>query len=330
MLVYPDAQILDITGPLEVFSRSARWLRDNKYTGGLPYEVCLTAKEAGPIRTSSGLCLLAEKSIHDVQVIDTLMVTGGVGFDAAANDDEIIDWLSRSAASAKRVASVCTGSLILARAGLLDGLNVTTHWAYCEKMQSEYCGLVVDDDAIFKKNNNIYTSAGVTTGMDMALAMVEEDWGTDVSLAIAQELVLYLKRSGGQSQISRFLQAQLEGSTRFPGLRQWILDNMASDLSVDALANRAGMSKRNFARHFVQEYGVPPARYVEKIRVHTAKVQLEESVLSLGEIAELVGLSNADVLTKAFRRAYGAPPSVYRSIYRQSFKKMTPGGQAAS
>lgn len=322
MVAYPEAQILDITGPLEVFSRAGRWLRDEGVTPDIAYSVSLLAREEGLVRTSSGLELKAG-SLQHAGEMDTLLVTGGIGFRKALEDEALLAWIRKAAQKAQRIGSICTGAMILARTGLLEGRPATTHWAYCDELATHFGDVSVDADAIFVKNGNIYTSAGVTSGMDLALAMVEEDWGPTVALAVAQELVLFLKRPGGQSQFSRFLEPEKTGNRKVRDLQAWILKNLNQDLSVAKLAEVASMSPRNFARSFAREMGVTPARYVEKIRIEMARTLLQQNRDPIEQIAQKVGFKGDDSFRRAFRREIGVAPSEYRE--RFGFAEAIPG-----
>ncbi|MGH8185193.1 MAG: AraC family transcriptional regulator, partial [Steroidobacteraceae bacterium] len=203
MLGFAQAQILDITGPLEVFARTSRWLLDHQDVRFGAYEIELVAPRAGPIDTSGGLQLLAARSFADMRPANTLLIAGGIGYQSVLKDRDLLNWIRRQASKVERIGSICTGALVLAAAGLLDGKTVTTHWAYCDRLAKLAPGARVERDAIYVQSDKLYTSAGVTSGMDMALAMVEADWGKACALAVAQELVMYLKRPGGQSQFSR-------------------------------------------------------------------------------------------------------------------------------
>lgn len=314
MFAYPDAQILDITGPLEVFGRTGRWLRDQGLTPGLAYQIEMVAAEAGPLRTSSGLELVARRSCFDADPahVDTFLITGGIGFDRALDDPRLLDWLRTTWRRAPRRGSICTGALVAARAGLLEG-PATTHWAYCDELAGS--GIEVNADALFVKNGSVYTSAGVTAGMDMALAMVEEDWSQPVALAVAQELVLYLKRPGGQSQFSRLLASQMKESSRFEQLCLWIHENLKGDLSVPALAQRSNLSLRHFSRRFSEEVGLPPGEYVQQTRVEAARRKLETSALSIKEIASACGFSSVEQMRRLFQRRLRVSPATYRERF---------------
>jgi len=316
MLVYDNAQILDITGPLEVFSRTARWLKETGRTQGLAYEVEIVKEQPGLVMTSSGLQLVAERSWRQVRTVDTLLVTGGLGYREAVSNGPLLEWITKQTSVADRVASICTGAFVLAAAGLLDGGRATTHWAYCEQL-SRYCpNTSVEPDAIYVRSGNIYTSAGVTAGMDLALAMVEDDWGRDVALAVARELVLFLKRPGGQSQFSTFLAAQETGSERFRKLQLWVLDNLTADLSVSALAERMAMSPRNFARAFASEVGQTPGKFVQQARLESARRMLEETNHHVDQVAWRCGYNSPETLRRAFLKYLRVPPGDYRHRFQ--------------
>lgn len=316
MLAFPDAQILDITGPMEIFSRTARWLKDHGRVSELCYDLSIVAKDKGPIRTSSGMQILADYSLDDRVEADTILISGGIGFRQAISDESTLEWLKENLSKVKRVGSVCTGSFVLAELGLLEGKRATTHWAYCEEMHKNFPNVEVDSDAIYVKQGNIYTSAGVTSGMDMALAMVEEDWGQAVALAIAQEMVLYLKRPGGQSQFSPLLRTQQSETERLQQLILWATENPAEDLSVQALAERASMSPRNFARRFLKETQLTPAKYVEQIRVECARRKLENTQEKLERIARDSGFKTAEIMRRSFMRTLGITPNQYRERFK--------------
>lgn len=314
MLAYDDAQILDVVGPLEVFSRTSRWLIDNNRSSYPAYDVEIVASAAGEIIVSSGVRLISSRSYQDVlEPIDTLLVAGGRGFRNAAEDLALLEWLRSIGSRAKRVGSICTGSFVLAAAGLLEGKRATTHWAHCEEFADENDNVKIDKDAIFVSDGNIYTSAGVTTGMDMALSMVEDDWGAPVALAAAKELVLYLKRPGDEAQLSPHLKAQLTETDSISRLQEWILDNLDRDLSVATLAQRASMSERSLFRHFLQDTGMTPCKYVEQVRVLAAQRRLQNGALSIKKVAALCGFQNEEGLRRTFHRIAGVSPNEYRT-----------------
>jgi transcriptional regulator GlxA family with amidase domain len=314
MLGFPGAQILDITGPLEVFARTARWLRDHRELKQNAYEIELVAPIAGWVETSGGLGLQATRRYADVRRADTLLVAGGIGVDALLQDHKLLRWLRHQAGKVERLGSVCTGALLLAAAGLLDGKTVATHWAYCDRLAQIAKGARVERDAIYVQSGKLFTSAGVTAGMDMALAMVEADWGKATALAVAQELVMYLKRPGGQSQFSRYLTAQRRDD-QFGNLELWILDHLDADLSVDNLARRVDMSTRHFARLFAQRMGTTPATYIRRLRVEHARSRIESGARRAKQVARECGFADEQCLRRAFREVLGVTLAEYRARF---------------
>src|SRR5262245_6419284 len=275
MLAYPGVQILDVTGPLEVFSRTARWLKDHGKRSTDAYVVEILGLRRGLFPASSGLRLHADRAYHQAtNGIDTLFVAGGKGAHEHDRDPRILRWLRTQATRVRRLASVCTGAFFLAEAGLLDGRHATTHLGACDDLAKRFPSITVEPDTIYVQNRSIYTSAGVTAGMDLALAMVEEDHGREVALAVARELVIFLRRPGGQAQFSAQLAVQFAEQEPIRELQAHILDHPADDLSVETLARRVAMSPRNFARVFTRELGMPPARFVASVRVETARRML--------------------------------------------------------
>ncbi len=318
MVAFPDAQIIDITGPLEVFGLAARLLTEERGWRIPAYTVEIAATKAGTLATSSGIRLIADRSIADVRgPIDTLLVAGGRGTPAALRDRALIGWLRDSVDRTRRLCSVCTGAFILAEAGLLDGLSATTHWRQCERLATRYPAVSVETDPIFVRAGKIFTSAGVTAGIDLALVLLEEDHGRDVALAVARELVMFLRRPGGQSQFSVQLRAQIADREPIRKLQRWMADHLGADLSVEALARRAAMSPRNFARVFTREVGVTPGKFVETSRVEAARRRLEESAEGVDSIASECGFGTRESMRRAFLRTIHVPPSGYRSRFRQ-------------
>jgi transcriptional regulator GlxA family with amidase domain len=317
MVVYPNVQILDVTGPLEVFARTSRWLIDHGRRGDLAYTVELVAMRRGPVVCSSGLELLVRRSFAEVGGgVDTLLVAGGIGFLDELRERSVVGWIRRMAPRVRRLGSVCTGAFLLAEARLLDGRRATTHWRRCEELADRYPQVTVDPDPIFVRAGRVYTSAGVTAGMDLALALVEEDEGHEVALAVARELVMFVKRPGGQSQFSVPLMAQATDHQPIRDLQMWISEHPAADLSVVALARRAAMSPRNFARVFTREVGVTPARFVERARVEAARRRLEESPRGIDAVASECGFGSAEIMRRTFLRILRVKPADYRHRFR--------------
>jgi transcriptional regulator GlxA family with amidase domain len=312
ILAFPGVQTLDVLGPAEVFTTAASIAGPDGYT------VELVASEPGPLRSSS-VSLHPDQTLGDCRgPIDTLLVAGGVGVPRAVRDERLIAWLARAAARSRRVASVCTGAFLLARAGLLDGRSATTHWAGCDELARRHPEVRVEPEPIFVRDGNVITSAGVTAGMDLALALVEEDLGRELALETARWLVLFLKRPGGQAQFSAQLAAQIAEREPLRELQEWIPDHLGADLSVPALARRACMSERNFARAFRRETGQTPAAYVEAARVERARIALETGELPVETIARQAGFGTVETMRRAFRRRVGVNPTSYRDRFRRS------------
>ena len=317
MLAYPGAQMLDITGPLEVFARSARLLLEQGLRADSVYEVEVIAAQTGPVKTSSGVEILAARPLTAVHApLDTLLVAGGVGSREALRSSLVLGFLRRMAPRVRRLASVCTGAFLLAEAGLLNGRRATTHWAYCAELAKRYPQVQVEPDPIFVRDGRIYTSAGVTAGMDLALGLVEEDLGRPLALAVARQLVLFLKRPGGQSQFSAQLAAQSAEREPLRDLQAWISDHPEADLGIEGLARRVAMSPRHFARVFLREIGVTPAKFILRVRVEAARRRLEESRDDVESVAATCGFGSAEVMRRAFLRTVRVSPSAYRSRFR--------------
>ena len=316
MLAYPDCQILDVTGPLEVFARTTRWLKDRGLRHDDAYSVEIIGLEPGPFRASSGLSLHAEHGFAAVgRGIDTLLISGGRGSDSACANAALLRWIRRQAGQVRRLASVCTGAFLLAEAGLLDRRRATTHWAACEDFAARYPEVRLEPDTLFVREGSLYTAAGVTAGMDLALALVEEDVGREVALAVARVLVMFLRRPGGQAQFSAQLAQQLAEHEPLRELQVHVLEHPEADLSVEALARRVAMSPRNFARVFTRDVGTTPARFVTAVRVETARRRLEETSDDLETVCAKCGLGTPESMRRAFLRTIGVAPSHYRERF---------------
>jgi transcriptional regulator GlxA family with amidase domain len=314
MFGFPRAQVLDVTGPLEVFSRTARWLADHRGSRTPAYVTEFVAVRAGPVAMSNGLELVASRRYADVDDADTLLVAGGIGWEEAAKDASLRRWLAAQASRVERLGSICNGAMILAAAGLLDGRPATTHWAYLDRLARLAPKARVDRDALYVRSGNIFTSAGVTAGMDLALALVELDHGKAVALAVAQELVLFLKRPGGQSQFSRHLEAQKRDDL-FGDLEIWMLDHPGEDLSVARLARRMSMSPRHFARVFAERLGTSPGAYVRRLRVEQARRRIEEGATRFKQVARECGFADEQSLRRGFQAVVGITPAEYRARF---------------
>ncbi|WP_242883582.1 GlxA family transcriptional regulator [Actinomadura litoris] len=305
-VIYEGFQALDLTGPHEVFQTTGR------------YECRVVAAEAGLVRTNSGLAVEATHGIADLRpdLVDTLMIIGGVGVDGARADAALLAWIGAAARSARRVASVCSGVLLLAAAGLLDGRRVTTHWSRETQLRREFPGLDVDCDPIFVRDGRFWTSAGVTAGMDLALALVEDDHGREVAHAVARELVLFLRRPGSQSQFSVPLWSAQPASDPVRTAVTSIQADPGARHAVADLAERCGLSARHLQRRFTAELGVPPAAYVERVRVEAARRALAEGDEPVEALARRLGFGTGETLRRAFHRRVGVAPSDYRDRFR--------------
>ncbi|WP_346838276.1 GlxA family transcriptional regulator [Microbulbifer sp. SAOS-129_SWC] len=317
MVIYPGAQCLDVTGPLEVFSLANRQLREKGRIDRDVYEIQLLAAAPGPVATSAGIRLSADRAFDDADELHTLLVCGGEGGAVALQqqNEKLCRWLRQRAAQVQRLGSICNGALLLAGAGLLDGRRAATHWMDVDLLRAHE-RVDVDADAIFVRDGNVYSSAGITAGIDLALALLEEDFGRALSLAVARRLVLYLKRDGGQQQYSAHLSSQV-ASDRFAELVEWIYANLAQPLDVDTLARRTAMSPRNFARHFTVELGQTPAKFVERARAEKARQLLAEQNLPQAKVAALCGFQSQEQLRRAFKRQLGVLPEDYRKRFNR-------------
>jgi transcriptional regulator GlxA family with amidase domain len=312
ILAFPDVQLLDVAGPLQVFASANELARAAGEPR--PYELAVVAER--PLVTSSGgLGLAAHKLTKSSVPVDTLIVAGGFGVAAACANAGLIRWLTARAAVARRVASVCTGAFLLATVGLLDGRRAVTHWRRCGEFARRFPAVRLDPDPIFVRDGNIWTSAGITAGIDLALALVEADLGQQAALAVARNLVVFLKRPGGQAQFSATLALQ-HGDARFERLHAWIADHLRADLSVGALAGAAAMSERSFVRHYRRATGMTPARAVEKIRVEVARQVLEQG-MPIKRVAARCGFGSEETMRRGFLRLLGPTPQAYRERFGQ-------------
>ena len=311
-VAFKGMSLLDLSGPLETFGTVP--LLPGRAENAPRYEVHVVSAEGGPVMTCVGAALMtAPLASLNGKAIDTLIVPGGPNAREVIGDARLLAWVKARAPKCRRVASVCTGSFLLAAAGLLKGKRAVTHWTHCGLLKEQHPDVTVEPDAIFVKDGTVWTSAGITTGIDLALAMIEEDLGREVAMQIARILVVYLRRTGGQSQYSVLLAAQSEADAdRFAALDRWIAEHLTDDLRVDNLAQKAGMSARNFARRYAEARKMTPARAVEAIRVDAAKRALEETDERMGQIARRCGFSDEDQMRIAFARQVGISPGAYR------------------
>lgn len=313
---FEGASALDITGPIEAFAIAGR--TDGRTEPGGHYETLLLGITARPFRSEYGVRLVPDARLADAPPLDTLIVAGGAGLREPATNAAIAAWLRAHAPRIRRVASVCTGAYGLAASGLLDGRRVTTHWRFASDLARRFPKLRVEPDALFVKDGSFYTSGGIAAGIDLALALIEEDFGSRTSLAVAREMVVYLKRPGGQEQFSEPLRQQLQAGDRFGELVAWMTGHLDRDLAVPLLAERVGMSPRHFGRRFREVFGRSPARYVEGLRLAAARDRLTAPRQTVERVASSVGFESADVFRRRFRERYGVAPATYRETFRSA------------
>lgn len=312
LVVYPGHQVLDLTGPHEVFAGANELLEHR--TGRQTYRITVASTHGGTVASESGLAIADTRRLDTIEVdtIHTLLVAGGNGVQEARRDDALVDWIASTGPRCRRTGSICSGTFLLADAGLLDGRRVTTHWARAARLATEHPEVVVDPEPIHINDGHIWTSAGVTAGMDLALALVENDHGADVAQTVAQWLVMFLRRPGGQTQ---FAAPVWSGAAHHDGIREavdLIHADPGADISVPTLAATAAMSTRNFTRVFAREVGTPPGRYLEQVRVAAARRLLETSTDTTDVVADRCGFGTAETMRRAFQRCVGTSPGAYR------------------
>lgn len=313
IVIYPGVTLLDAAGPAQVFSSANSTLKMEGEDAS--YELLLASPSGGSVETDTGITVATVSlEVASSKSIDTLIISGGVGVFDLLEENRFLDWVTARHQESRRVATTCMGAFVTAKAGLLKGQKVATHWRYAEDLQREHPDIFVEKDPLFTRNGKMWSAAGVTSGIDLALAMVEEDHNHRVAMQVAQSLVVYFKRPGGQSQFSNVLNAQKQDeSGKFANLHAWIAENLRGDLSVEAIAHQAGMSPRTFARQYKARTGISPARSIEMIRVDSAKRMLElEPHLPFTKIAKNTGLSDEQRLRRAFTRHVGISPNDYR------------------
>ncbi|MER5943348.1 GlxA family transcriptional regulator [Streptomyces sp. NPDC001928] len=306
-VLFDAVQSLDVTGPLEVFAGA------EKHSPGT-YRIRTASLDGAPVRTSSGLAVAPDQALGNRLDAHTLVVPGGEG--TRTPDPGLVGWLREHGPRAERLVSVCTGAVLLAAAGLLDGRRATTHWAYCDKLARDHPAVEVDPDPIYVRDGHVATSAGVTSGIDLALALVEEDLGREVALDIARHLVVFLRRPGNQAQFSAQLAAQTARREPLREVQSWITEHPDADLTVESLAARASLSPRHFARAFQTETGMPPGRYVDRVRLEHARRLLEDTTDGIEEISRASGYGTPEAMRRAFGKALGAAPAEYRRRFR--------------
>lgn len=307
ILVFPDFQLLDAAGPISVFEIAAR------YATGRP-SIKVVAATPGPVRSTSGVEMLA-RSLRPSGAITTLVIAGGEGVEAAARCARTLGFVRGLAKRGVRIASVCSGAIVLAEAGLLDGRRATTHWQRTRQFLKTYPQVKLEPDRIFTRDGNIWTSAGITAGIDLSLAMVAEDFGDEIAQQTAKQLVLYHRRSGGQSQFSSLLELKAPNG-RFGPLLAWAREHLDAPLTVEDLAEQAGMSSRHFTRAFIAETGTTPSKAVERLRIEVARQRVQSSSEAIERVAETTGFRDPERMRRAFIRAFGQPPQSLRRAAR--------------
>lgn len=318
IVAVPPVRTLDLFGPVEVFGDANRL-----HGGDLAYEVnIISSGQERAVPSHMGTPLTTDQTYREYRgQIDTLLVAGFDSVQEMRFEQDFLNWLREHSGNSRRFGSICTGAFVLAAAGLLNGRRATTHWNWCDVLARNYPSVTVDRDPIYVRDGNCYTSAGITAGIDLALALVEEDLGRPVALKVAQIMVVFLQRAGGQSQFSTTLATQISENRPIGDLLAWLPDNIRRNLTVESLARRAAMSPRNFARLFQRELGKTPARHIGDLRLEAARRQLESTTRSLDEVAEVSGFASAETLRRMFRRRLGVTPGQYRA----SFGRHRPG-----
>jgi transcriptional regulator GlxA family with amidase domain len=311
VVVYPDVMAMDVCGPMEAFATA------NFYANRGLYRLSIAAVTTDPVKTSIGFSIVPNYALADLEgPIDTLLIAGGFGYVSAFRNRALTDWLREAAPRARRHGSICTGAFPLAASGLLDGKRATTHWNLAASFAREFPSTRLEVDSIFVRDGQTYTSAGVSAGIDLALAMIEEDHGRMFALRVARSMVVFLKRPGGQSQFSTHLQAQFSSVPAIQKAQEWALAHLSEDLSVKTLAPRVGMSERNFRRLFVDELRETPHQYVERIRLDEARRQIEDTDLPAQAVAKRCGFVTVYSLRRAFVRQLGVTPQWYRTHFQ--------------
>jgi transcriptional regulator GlxA family with amidase domain len=312
MLVYPGVMAMDVFGPLEAFASA------NIIAGRPLYRLAIAGKTTAPVETSLGLPIVPSVAIDDIEgPIDTLLVSGGFGQSQASCDERLLAWLKEGRVRARRCGSICTGAFVLAAAGLLDGRRATTHWAMADELSRRYPQVAVDVDRIFVRDGDVWTSAGISAGIDLSLAMIAEDYGDEIAQQTARQLVLYHRRSGGQSQFSSLLELKAPNG-RFGPLLAWAREHLDAPLTVEDLAEQAGMSSRHFTRAFMAETGTTPSKAVERLRIEVARQRVQSSSEAIERVAETTGFRDPERMRRAFIRAFGQPPQSLRRAARSA------------
>lgn len=317
VLGFPNAMALDFVGPMDVFAYANELSLSHSPAQNAPYQSRLYSLDGGPFTAYNGMRVLAEGSYRDISAdADTLLVlSGGYGVAEVMQDHNFIAWLRQHGPSFKRVLSICSATFILAQAGLISGKTVTTHWVACDLLRHAFPDVQVNENAIYIRNDRIYTSAGVSTGIDLALAVVMEDLGRELAMQVAQHLVLYLHRPGGQRQFSQVMALQRQQRGSFNDLAVWMSENLHKAIDVETLAQQACMSPRHFSRKFLQETGTSPMRFLSQIRLEKSRALLEQGELPIQAVASACGFQSAETFRRQFQERYGLSPMHYQGRF---------------
>ena len=310
---YDNITSLDLAGPLEAFSSAQ--IEDSRGEPQACYKVTIAALGARTFSSESGLRMTAACFLSSLRHLDTLLVPGGGGMRTSGDGQKLANWIGRHQHRIRRIASVCTGIYGIAPTGLLNGRKVTTHWKFAADLAERYPKLQVDANALYLRDGKFYTSAGITAGIDLALALIEEDFGAQVALGVARELVMYVKRPGGQEQYSEPLKFQVESTSRFADLAAWMVGHLDKDLSVEAMAERIHLCPRQFNRRFKAEFKSTPAAFVQRLRLDEARNRLSSRGSTVESVADSVGFGDADSFRRAFVQRFGVAPKQYRSRF---------------
>jgi transcriptional regulator GlxA family with amidase domain len=313
VLAYPAVQLLDVTGPLQVFASANDLMAKAGETR--PYTIRLVAPGGHSVEASAGIALVADPLSSLETGVDTLIVAGSEDFTSVSADAVLVDWVRQRTRQARRIASICTGAFLLAASGVLDGRRAATHWLHSAELARRFPAVNVESDPIFVRDGSVWTSAGVTAGIDLALALVEEDLGRKLALSVARYLVMFLKRPGGQAQFSEALSLQA-AEDKFGSLHGWVSKHLAEDLSLPTLAGQAGMSERSFSRHYAESTGLTPARAVERLRVEGARHLLTDTRLPIKRISQRCGFGSEETMRRSFVRLLSVTPQDYRARFR--------------
>jgi len=313
ILAPPGVQLLDVAGPSDVFAEA------NRQSGSTHYQTQVIGYTRGPVLASSGLSLMADRSIDDpVEPVDILLIAGSPQMTDQPIPAEVVKWVKDTAEQSTRYGSVCSGAFVLAETGLLRGRRATTHWSQAAEFGRRFPQIMLEPDRIFTEDGPVWTSAGVTAGIDLALALIEQDIGAELALMVARQLVVFLKRPGGQSQFSSHLASQVAQKAPVKDIQNYILTNVTNVLTVAALSDRAGMSKRNFARLFREDAGMTPAEFVERVRLDEAKRLLDDLTIPMQRVAQRAGFGEMIRMRRAFLRTIGVTPGAYRRSFAKA------------